>query len=193
MTDERFIGIEVGKVYPGWTPGTYPEGVVFDFSGSGAITLLSYNRPKMNEIFNVRRGKIRVGIFNVRGIEFVLMKFGNLPWVDAPYHIVLSKPFEITEIKDYDLSHGYAWSIVMFDNLTGIVKAIRFVTMPHKTSLKLYDAIQIQKDFAASGREFNAISYIRTIDEIYARYSTNDLVKMAEMVGGIEEIAVVKK
>lgn len=175
-TMTEYMGIEVGKIYPGFKKGS-PEGVKFDFGKSGALMVLAYDRPDIKEISNVRRGRIKAGIVVCNGISFVLVKFGSLNWIDAPYHSALSKDFELTPINNE--KEGYAWSIVMLDNGTGIVKVIRFVTMPNKMSTQLHDIIDLQRGFVNSTSVFDQEAYDRGILEVYRKISTDELVKHA--------------
>lgn len=174
MTDE-FIGIEVGKVLPGWKSGL-PERVQFDFTNSGAVFILAYNSPTDKELEQIGKGKIRIGIVHTRCLTFMLLKLGNLPWSDAPYSVQFSKPFEITEIAEGDKSHGYATNIIALDNRTGIVKVIRFFTMPYEVSKRLERAIGIQRELIKAKKMPNDEAYDFLLSEVYRTYSTERLV-----------------
>lgn len=162
---------EVGKLYrEGITK--YQEGPRFDFTQSGAILEIYYNRPTEQEIQNIRCGKFELGFVEKDGIIFMIFKFGSGQYMDTPYTIYLSQPFEFMELES---GLGFSLSIHLVDASTGILKVIRFVGLSTDFSKRFQKAVERQKSF-----KFNKEEYYKMIDKIYRNYSTNDLVIRAD-------------
>lgn len=162
---------EVGKPYiEGVT--SYPESVKFNFTQGGAILLLFYNNPTEEELAAVKKGRLEVR-FHARGsIIFFLARFGSLPWLDAPYTVHLSKPFEFQEMAG---SQGFGMHITLIDARTGVIRAMRLVGLSHGFSRELQAAIEAQR-----AMPFDEVRYDHELSAAYRNYRTRDLVKMAD-------------
>lgn len=169
--------VEVGKTYPGFKQGL-PERVQFDFGKSGGQLIFAYDSPTKQEINQVRNGNVKLGLSNVGGILFLLAKFGSENWIDLPYHYAFSEPYDMSELTDP--SKGYSLTVVVFDNRTGIVKAIRLIAMPYQMSLLFNKLVGIQKEFVASGFKVDTAAYDANLVSVYSSYSTDELVKLGQ-------------
>lgn len=90
---------EVGKpLQKGVTQ--YPEGVHFNFGPDGASLLIFMDNPTQSEIKSVKTGKAKLGLFVKENVIFFLSKFGTMNWVDAPYTVHRSAPFEFEDVED---------------------------------------------------------------------------------------------
>lgn len=74
---------EVGKVLEG--ARGKQDCVIFDITDSGAILLNYLFMPTQNEIENIKNGQATFKLFEMDNIIFLLVKFGGLPFVDAPF------------------------------------------------------------------------------------------------------------
>jgi hypothetical protein len=52
------------------------------------------------KIKEIKDEKIKLGLIEEKGIIFLLFKFGHLPWMDTPYNVALSQPYELQELTD---------------------------------------------------------------------------------------------
>ena len=86
--------LEVGKPYQEELT-RIPEGIVFDFKQGGGFLRIVFDRPLDSEIKEITQGKIKLGLLEEEGIIFFFIEFGELPWMDAPYNVEFSKPFEL--------------------------------------------------------------------------------------------------
>lgn len=164
---------EVGKLFEqGRT--RYQETIKFDFTQGGPILFVILDRPSEKEIENIRSGKMQIGIYTKDEIIFMLFKFGSLNWVDAPYSVHLSKPFDFMELSE---RKGYGLQILLIDASTGILKVIRYIGLPTAFSKKFKQAVLEQKE-----RPFDNIKYDQKINAIYGNYSTDDLVERANII-----------
>lgn len=162
---------EVGQLFQGKT--NFPEGVKFDFDQSGALLFLFFNKPSAKEIESVKSGKLEIGLYQKDEIIFILLKFQGMEWMDAPYSIHLSSPFEFAELQE---GLGFGTTIFLVDATTGILKVMRYIGLSTEFSRKLKDAILKQKEMT-----FDKTLYNKRLNEIYGNYSTSDLVRRAEV------------
>lgn len=163
--------LEVGKVF-------FPfkgmrEGVKFDVADGGCIMRIIYNNPTNKEIMNIRKGEVKFGLIEREGILFVLVKFGSLNWMDFPYHIDLS--IHLTQgLLEVTNDSGYSVQILLANGIDGMVKVMRLIAMPTRMSKKF-------KELADKQQGTIRPNYNSLINLIYSTYSTDDLVKLAEI------------
>lgn len=175
--------VEVGKPYMKGIE-SYQEGVRFNFSNVGGYLFIVYDTPTQDEIKNIRKGKIKTTILPIEEVLFLFFKFGSLPYMDAPYTVHLSRPFNFFELTE---GIGYNLKIILVDGRTGIVKAIRIVGFPTELSLKLRELIENQKKMY-----FDLNDYYRKINQIYSLYSTDDLVRKSLVTSNVVTIPAIK-
>jgi hypothetical protein len=84
--------MEVGKpLIPGIT--SYPDGqIVADINGGVLFIRIAYSTPTESEVKNIHEGPSAFSIVEIGDVIFILFKFGELNWMDAPYSIHLSSP-----------------------------------------------------------------------------------------------------
>ncbi len=162
--------LEVGKLYQDGL-NRIPEGIKFDFNQAGGFLRIVFHSPLDNEIKEIEQGKIKLGLFEKYGIIFFLIKFGSLSWMDAPYYVGLAKPDELEKLTDEKT--GYAVQIVLIDGMTGLVKVLKLIELPHSMSVRLKELIEKQRNTQI--RDYNAV-----LSQIYSRYNTEDLLKKAD-------------
>jgi hypothetical protein len=161
--------LEVGQLFE---PGTthYQEEIKFEFTQGGPILLIFFDHLKQKEIDAVRSGKLKFGFYEYGNVIFTLAKFEGIPWMDAPYNVHLSPPFEFAEELDTDERLGFGLQIYLVDANTGILQAIRLVGLDHNFSFKFREAILKQK-----AAPFNSDTYNFKINDAYNRYKPDDL------------------
>lgn len=151
------------------------EGVKFSISDSGAELLVCFNRPNQKEIKAIKDGNLQFGMFVRDGVMFILSKFGSMPWMDAPFHVALTK--NLTELQEIEKGQGYGCIIILADTLTGEIKALRYISFNTEFSRKLKKNIQdqmIERD------NFNIEEYDSKLRTIMKNYSTKTMVKYSE-------------
>jgi hypothetical protein len=175
-----YQSLEVGKLF---RPDvySYPEQVQFEFEQSGPSLYIYFSQPTIKEIEAVRSGKFKIGFYETESIIFILVKFEGMNWIDAPYTVHLSPPFEFMEELDSSPMLGFGLQIFLVDAATGILKVIRYVGLGHDFSVRLRDGILRQK-----GIPFDKGTYGFRLNEIYRRYSTDQLVDYAKWFFKIE-------
>lgn len=163
---------EVGQIVEGLQSNQ--EGVRFDMTDSGSTMTILFNKPTRNEIEYVKAGKLQFGMFVKDEVIFMLSKFGDMPWMDAPYHVALSK--NLTKLNDIEEGKGYGCNIVLADASTGEIKAMRYVSFNTEFSKKLKSNIEDQKEYSFNNKEYEI-----KLATIMMNYSTDDMVKYSEV------------
>jgi hypothetical protein len=162
---------EVGQVIDKFV--MHPEGARFDISDSGAVLQIFFNNPTSDEISQFKEGKrFEIRFIEIRNVIMVLLKIGNLNWMDATYTPHLSK--NLTKFELPNNNQGLALTIMLIDARTGEIKALRLVGLSEKFTKKLFGTIMELKI-----TYFDKLEYAQTINSIYASYSTDKLVKLS--------------
>lgn len=154
---------ETGKTH-------YNESTKFDFTDSGPILLLFFASPTRAEIEAIREGGIRIGFLEKDGIIFMLFKFQNTPWMDAPFSIALAQFKEPAEVEE---GTGYGLQIFLVDADNGILKVMRLIGLGTEWSMRFREAMMRQKE-----ADFDMRIYDAKIQNIYRSYSSKELAEM---------------
>lgn len=165
--------IEVGKLFKeGVTK--YQEGVRFDIDDNGMNLFIYYIHPTEEEKSNIKKGKVQYGYYKKDNVIMMLFKFGFLEWMDAPYSIKLSK--NLSELKDISEGMGYATNVYLINAANGVLEGLRLISFSTRISKLLREDLIKQKDMTLDG-------YDKNIADIYAAYSSKELVKKAKAIG----------
>ena len=170
---------EVGGYLEGYAKN-YPEGVRFDITDEGASIITYFQRPSSSEINQFKTGKIKLGYYTYKNVIMLLIKIGDLEWMDAPYSSHLSK--NLTEIQEVKEGQGLATTIALVDALSGEIKTLRLVGANHRLTKGLLKAVGEQKKMSFD-------NYDENITYLFRTYSIKELVKRANMV---ENLAIRK-
>ena len=150
------------------------EETLFDMTDDGAVLIVRFNNPTQKEIEQFSAGKrLEIAVSVYKDIIFLLTKFGNLSFMDAPYTVHMS--LNLRNLEKPQKDSGYALNII-FCGTDGMVYKMRLVTMPYDVSTILYDEIQRQKM-----QYFDWATHNSNIKFIYQRYSTMDLLQKAKV------------
>lgn len=164
--------LEVGKLFrEGCT--RCQEGIRFDINDAGCDLYIYFSNPSNEEIQDIKDGKFKAGYYTEDNAIFMLFKFGNLTWMDAPYSIHLSK--NLTNFQLFDGGQGLALHVYFIDANTGILKVMRLIGLKTRFSIQLIEAVEKQKKMPYQDYQYN-------INSIMAKYSTKDLVKYGKMM-----------
>lgn len=150
-----------------------PDTINVQLDDCGLSIYVFMRRPNSSEIKNCSASSdLKVRLLMKSGIIFFLIKFGDLPWMDAPYTVHLSK--NLTHLIDIPDNTGYFATVLLVDTATGKPAVIRGVTIDTSVSRLLNKMIQEQKELPFDHNVHNA-----TIQSIYSKYSTKELLKQA--------------
>jgi len=159
--------IVVGKLYQKGV-NQYSEGVHYNFDKAGHILHLFIKNPTASEINNIKKGEIYWNFLVYPECLFLLIKFGSLPWFDAPYSwwIVPKQRRIVPKLEEHEL---FTIQIILINATTGIVEAIRLISLPKIESQTLLNIIQFQIENPISPE-----AYHRRIDQIYQLCPTSE-------------------
>lgn len=150
----------------------YEETMRFGFSQPGADMCIFFNAPNAKEIESVKSGKLEIAMYTKDDLIFMLFKFQGLHWMDAPYSVHISKPFEFEDLAE---GSGFGCTIFLIDAATGILKVMRYISFSTEFSRRFKNAVLKQKELS-----FNNSLYDAKIQAVYKNYSTSDMVQRAD-------------
>lgn len=152
----------------------HQEGVFFDITDSGIILRIYFCGVTAHEAGQFRSEKpFEMRLAGLRDIIFLLFKFGELNWMDAPYNVHLSLNLTKLELPSDGL--GLAMTVQLFDTFTGKLHCNRFLSLSTEMSRKLIKMVEEQKR-----KPFNVKEYFNDINSIYAAYPAKKLARMAD-------------
>ena len=162
----------VGEPLEG-VPRFYQEGVRFDMSDDGASFVAKFNNPTPHEVEQFKRGKIKLGYYTYKNVIMLLIKIGELEWMDAPYSVHLSR--KLTRLMPVGEDDDLALYIALVDAMGGEIKALRTLGCNNRLTKSLFDDIKKQKEMSYEGYEQN-------MNYVFNTFSTKELVSRAKMI-----------
>lgn len=152
------IELKTGSPFPlGSSP--MAEGTLMEILPSGILLAYFMDKPNNLELDAFHKKGLDIRFFSTGNVLFALSQVGSLPWADAPYHWPLMNENPLTERPE--AGKGYSVVITLVDSLTGIIKGLRYASLTHIQSNRLYDALAGQRA---------VLDYDRELDLIYSRY-----------------------
>ena len=181
MFKDEITVYEVGKYIEG-IHKRYDECIKFDLTDTGINIPVFFDSPTPNEINEFKEGKIKLGYYTYKNVILVLIKIGNLEWMDMPYSIHLSK--YLTTIKDFEEENGLGLTTTLYliNAKNGILEALRVTGANNRLSVNLIKDIKKQKEM--SFEEFD-----NNLNYIYKTYTTKELINRAKI---IENMKIIK-
>lgn len=172
--------LEVGQPYS-VRRTVWPELAEYNYTQSGHELRLFFSSPSPGEVRAVRKERCDFSLV-VEGSAIILQyRFGDrptkgIPWSDASFsiHLVPEQYRRVPEV-DSNPEARAALQVLLIDADTGILKALRFVTLSPDFTRALEGAIQAQALQPWPGR----VSYERALQTLFARSSTQDLLRRA--------------
>ncbi|GCF11246.1 hypothetical protein [Dictyobacter arantiisoli] len=173
----------VGTLYSK-TRTSWPEIAEWNCTRSLNELRLFYYNPKPQEIQAISRGKCEFGLSVKGDIIFLSFRFyGNqpgqagIPWSDAPYSYHML-PDDRKQMPDENLSSESRslLQVVLVNANTGILLAIRNVTLSPEFTQALFQAIRDQ-----AAKPFNQAAYDRQLKRIYDAYNSKQLFAAAHV------------
>lgn len=167
---------EKGKQLPGFVP--QGEGAQFGMDETGTSVLIRFKNPNDHEIEQFSEGMpFEIRFVEVKGIIMVLLKIGNLNWMDAPYspHISKRKYPDVFQAEISDGS-GYSLMLILLDSNSGIIKTLRFLGLSTRFSRELRKTSLRELQLA-----YDEEIYSQKLSQIYSQYTTNQLVKLSNI------------
>ena len=168
--DQMFTKYEVGNIYA--EAIGHIEGCYFDISDDGANLYVYFNRPTEKELENFKSEKrFEIRLIELSDIMMFLVKFGDLNWMDSPYTPHLSK--NLTKIN-FEPGKGLSLTVMLFDFSSGVLKQIRFISLSERFTATIKKEAE-----NLLNKTFDHKKYLNSLNILFAKYSTNELVKMS--------------
>jgi hypothetical protein len=169
--------LEVGKLYnPNRT--SWPETNQYNYRAGQHELTIFYNRPTPEEVEAFSRGEAEFALHYEGKIIFFLYKFGGLAWADANYswHLVGENERRVPP-PARSAEERALLNVLLVDASTGVLKAMRALTLSPRFTRALEHAIREQAAAAFSPRAHDASLAI-----LYGKYATtNSLLKAASV------------
>ncbi len=163
---------EVGKPYPEVTP-PLAAGPRYTYSRGQHNLLLVMDRLRPVEVAAVRTDPCEFAVTALDGVILFLYRFGSQPWGDAPYSWHLQGETEIP--SEPPPGTKALLTVQLVEAETAILKVIRAVSLSPDLTWMLFRLIADQARDPWSG----PASYDATLDRLYERHSTEDLLRRA--------------
>ena len=165
------VKYEVGKVYP--EAIMHQEVCIFDLNDSGGTMMVYFNRPEAHEIEQFESGKrFEIRFVSLNDVIMMLVKVGDLSWMDAPYTPHLSP--QLTTLDLPPENYGMTLIVQLFDSSTGRLVSQKLISFSTDFTRRLYSKI-----LALQAERFDKDKYNKTLSAIYQRYTTKELLKMS--------------
>lgn len=148
-------------------PPNMEDSIRFQVTDAGLTLLLMHNKPNAKE---KRRYKMtpQIKFCVVNDIIFLLARFGDAPWMDAPFYRGLAR---FTHLDVPAEGQGLSLHFMYVDSSTGILVSQKLIGLDHEMSCRLIAAIAAQPVIP---------NYDAVLDSTYAQYTTRALVEMAD-------------
>ena len=146
----------------------------FDITDDGATIMVTYRNPKRNEVDAFRaKEPFTIAYIVVDGIIVICVKFGDLQWMDMPYHASMSPNLHtLQEIKE---GQGLLLQVFFADSDTGELKITRTIGLETEFSRRLLKDVSKQMDNPISNIEYHS-----RVSNIQFNFSTLDLLNRTD-------------
>lgn len=132
MKNNEIIKYTVGEPYDKVMP---EDGAIFETHGKVCICSVGLTDISEKEIQIVENGTMRIDLCYIDGVIFLCASFGNGMSLAMPFNMSLYQSIRL----DPPLDEGYLVSIILVENRTNIIKAIRVIRLDNEFSKKLYE------------------------------------------------------
>ena len=140
------------------------DGAVLEIDNNLCICTIGLGGISKEEEDAVNTGTIKADLCYANGIIFVCLRIGNVLTFDMPFNMGLYSEFRLRNPEN----RGYMMPIILVENSTNTIVAMRVVGLKNDFSEKLYELSRNQWT--------NKIKdYDSKLTETYIRYSSHDL------------------
>lgn len=170
--------LAVGEPYiPGKT--SWPEVVEYNYDLNGHELRLFFGSPTDQEIRSVRRSPVHLALLVEGPVIYLVWRFeGFGSWSDGPFSIHLVPADRRATPPVSSGEQRALLQIVLVDAHTGILRAIRAVTLPPHATQRLHAAIREQE-----AQPFDRRAYDAALQALYRRYPDSaDMARAAEIL-----------
>lgn len=165
MKTDEYPNYQVGRKYPEWA--TKGDIIQMNYQDGFWNFIIGFPGITLEEVKNVQLGHAQFAFADIDDCLFLLTKFGDFDWMDAPYEPRLySEPQEYTSFAQGEGAPFFVFSV---DTNTGELKAIRALGLGNVLSNRLH-AVCREKD---TRRPLDKEVYHAKISRLYQRYRSS--------------------
>lgn len=162
---------EVGSIHP-FIKSFYKKGLSVIFDKTGFLFNIIFDNLTESEVNAFKKGNIKIDLVYKNGVIFFLFNIeGLIDTSDIAFNINLCHE-EAKKITDIGLNKGYACQLILTEGTTGIIKAMRLVTLTNDMSVKLNECMKEQLNNPISKGVYNQI-----VDNTQRAYTSKELQK----------------
>lgn len=155
----------------------WPELAQYNYRGGEHELVLFFDRPTSKETQAVRKEVVEFALFIERRLIVMLYRFGTaIPWSDAPYSIHLVPSEQRTLPPATGPAEQALLHIVLVDASSGIIRALRVVSLVPEFTQALHRAIREQAEMPFTRADYNG-----ELESLFARYSSAELARMSRL------------
>lgn len=160
----RFEEYKVGKVRPELRTHDSLIRAGYD-ELSGWTLIIGFPEMTEKERLDVDKGDAQVAFTAINSRLFLLGKFGDQAWLDAPFEPAkYANPQEFSDAKP---GEGVSLLIIGADTATGAVKCLRVIGLSNSMTNALHAKC---RELDKKNRPYDNEAYERDINAIYARF-----------------------
>lgn len=146
----------------------WPQGIEYNYRANTHELRMFLASLKPQEVERIRSGPYKFALVEEGDVIFLCSDFGSpFPWSDSPYSIHMVPKDERTIPQELQPGERALLYIVLVSAETGIIRALRIISLGHFFSVALHEAIREQAE-----RPFNQACYDRQLAEVYRKYAT---------------------
>lgn len=140
---------------------------------TGFISYVAYMNMTAHEERNLKE-KMIIRFVIENDICFFLYKFGDEFWMDTPFYPSITGNAEVPLVKLAE-NEMYSMTILGVEAKNGILMVCRTIGLDHEISQ------MISSWYEETGKTpMNRMEYYKRVDTVYAKYSTDELVHIAQ-------------
>lgn len=168
--DMEYVRYSVGEKYD---KVMERDGAVFEMNSNVGIITVGISNITSDEYKIMREGKLDLYLSVVDGIIFVTIDFEHKLVFDMPFNSALYDSFEM----EHPLDKGYFVPVIIVENTTNMITAIRAVGLDNNFSTKLYR-------FAKEQWKNRIQNYDERLKNVYNRWSVEEIISFAVAKNG---------
>lgn len=162
--------LEVGQI----APFSAQPGPSLDYTGSGFDLVINLPDLTQREISSYKSGSYRFDLLEKNQLMFMLFEFKpGCPLSDAPLHMSQYTDDRAANLpKTIEDGQGFALQLIVIEQRSQKIKALRTVGLPTKFSRDLLDVCRRQLKHPLSKSEYN-----EAVNHVYKNYTTRQLAR----------------
>lgn len=167
-----FEFFSVGQRVPEWATGT--DGCIMEYQDLGGLMLMYFlNEPNILERIAFRsEAEFQITFTPISQVGFFGVKIGEMEWSDCAFSPCIYD--EAPEFVEPEQNMGYPINLMLIDASTGTLMEIRTIGLGHAFS-KMFRNWCLE----SLKQPISRTQYHDTVQRVYSRYSTKELVERA--------------